>query len=55
MTVINVDEYRAPSQNGPFTISFIGFHFATPIMIRIGDGRYHHESIKIGRIGSNGS
>jgi hypothetical protein len=30
MSVVNLDDYRAPNTTGPFTITFIGFNFTTP-------------------------
>jgi len=29
-SVVNLDDYRAPNEAGPFTVTFIGFYFATP-------------------------
>ena len=28
-SVVNLDDYRAPNETGPFTVTFIGFNFAT--------------------------
>ena len=29
-SVLNLDNYRAPNKAGAFTVTFIGFNFATP-------------------------
>jgi hypothetical protein len=29
-SVVNLDDYWAPNETGPFTVTFIGFNFATP-------------------------
>ena len=29
-SVVNLDDYRAPNETGPFTVTFTGFNFATP-------------------------
>jgi len=29
-SVVNLDNYWEPNETGPFTVTFIGFNFATP-------------------------
>jgi hypothetical protein len=29
-SIVNLDNYRAPNETGTFTVTFIGFNFASP-------------------------